>query len=134
MMAMGNREHRAGSADPPETSREGPPGAVKNANVGRSVCIKGTLSGSEDLIIDGQLEGRIELEGHALTIGPNANIRADVVASLVTIVGSIVGNVTAHDKAEIRPGGSLEGNLASACVAIHEGAFFSGNVAMPRKT
>lgn len=115
-------------------SRERPPDKAQEiaANIGRSVRIKGHLSGSEDLTVDGQLEGRIELPDHALTIGPNAEIKADIVARVVTIFGSVVGSVTARDKAEIRRSGSLQGNLAGRRIAIQEGAHFCGKVTMER--
>jgi cytoskeletal protein CcmA (bactofilin family) len=103
------------------------------ARLGSSVSVKGDLCGSEDLTVDGRVEGRIELPDHALTIGPNANIQADIAARIVTVFGSVVGRITARDKVEIRRGGSLEGQLASACIAIQDGAHFCGNVEMPAR-
>lgn len=98
------------------------------ANIGISVCVKGDLAASEDLMVDGRVEGRIDLPGHALTIGPNANIQADIVAKIVTVFGSVVGGITAHDSVDIRRGGSLDGNLSCTRIAIQDGAHFCGKV------
>jgi len=100
------------------------------ANIGSSVFIKGELTGSEDLAVDGRVEGRIDLPDHALTIGPNANIQAHIAAKVVTVFGSVVGGITARDKIDIRRGGSLEGDLVCARLAIQEGAHFTGKVTM----
>jgi cytoskeletal protein CcmA (bactofilin family) len=100
------------------------------ANIGNSVFIKGEVTASEDLTVDGRLEGRIDLPDHALTIGPNANIQAHIAAKVVTVFGSVVGGITARDKVDIRRGGSLEGDLVCAHLAIQEGAHFSGKVSM----
>ena len=96
--------------------------------------IKGELTGSEDLTLDGRVEGRISLPDHSLTIGPNAHVQADVVAKAVTLFGSVVGAVTARDRVDIRRGASLEGELSCARIAIQEGAHFCGKVVMgPRR-
>jgi cytoskeletal protein CcmA (bactofilin family) len=103
---------------------------IRLANIGSSVFVKGELTASEDLMVDGRVEGRIDLPDHALTIGPNANIQADIVAKIVTVFGSVVGGIAARDKVDIRRGGSLNGDLSCACIAIHDGAHFCGKVAM----
>ena len=100
------------------------------ANIGSSVFIKGELTGSEDLTVDGRVEGRIDLPDHALTIGPNANIQAHIAAKVVTVFGSVVGGIAAREKIDIRRGGSLEGDLVCARLAIQEGAHFTGKVTM----
>ena len=79
------------------------------AQFGRSIVVKGEVSGSEDLTIDGQVEGRITLPRPALTIGPNATVCADITAKVVTIFGTVVGSITAHEKIDVRRGGSVEG-------------------------
>jgi len=101
---------------------------IRDANIGSSVFVKGEVAASEDLMVDGRVEGRIDLPDHALTIGPNANIQADIVAKIVTVFGSVVGGITARDRVDIRRGGSLNGNLSCARIAIQDGAHFSGNV------
>jgi cytoskeletal protein CcmA (bactofilin family) len=107
--------------------------ASRTALVGSSVSVKGEISGSEDVTVDGHVEGRIDLPDHALTIGPNASVKADIAARIVTVFGSVVGRITARDKVEIRRGGSLEGPLVSARIAIQDGAHFCGKVEMPAR-
>jgi cytoskeletal protein CcmA (bactofilin family) len=101
-------------------------------NIGKSVVIKGELSGSEDLTIEGHCEGRIELRDNVLTIGPNGKIRAEVFAKAVIVLGEVTGNVTASEKVDIRDNGSVDGDIISPRVAIAEGAHFRGSVDMQR--
>ena len=102
-------------------------------NIGKSVVIKGELTGSEDLTIEGHVEGKIELKDHVLTIGPNGKIKAQVYAKSVIVLGEVNGNVTATEKVDIRDGGSVDGDIVSPRVAIAEGAHFRGTVDMQRK-
>lgn len=102
-------------------------------NIGKSVVIKGELNGSEDLTIEGQVEGKIELKDHVLTIGPNGKIKAQVFAKAVIVLGEVNGNVTASEKVDIRDGGSVDGDIIAPRVAIAEGAHFRGSVDMQRK-
>ena len=101
-------------------------------NIGKSVIIKGELSGSEDLTIEGHVEGKIDLRDNVLTIGPNGKIKAEVFAKSVVVLGEVTGNVTASEKVDIRDHGSVEGDIASPRVAIAEGAHFRGSVDMQR--
>jgi cytoskeletal protein CcmA (bactofilin family) len=101
-------------------------------NIGKSVVIKGELSGSEDLTIEGNVEGKIELRENILTIGPNGKIRAEVFAKAVIVLGEVTGNVTASEKVDIRDNGSVDGDITSPRVAIAEGAHFRGSVDMQR--
>ena len=101
-------------------------------NIGKSVVIKGELSGSEDLTIEGHVEGRIDLKENVLTIGPNGKIKAEVFAKSVIVLGEVTGNVTASEKVDIRDNGSVDGDIASPRVAIAEGAHFRGSVDMQR--
>src|SRR5580765_1043749 len=102
-------------------------------NIGKSVVIKGELNGSEDLTIEGHVEGTIQLKDNVLTIGPNGKIKASVFAKSVIVLGEVIGNVTASDKVDIRDNGSVDGDLISPRVAIAEGAHFRGSVDMQRK-
>ena len=102
-------------------------------NIGKSVVIKGELNGSEDLTIEGHVEGTIQLREHVLTIGPNGRIKAQVFAKSVIVLGEVTGNVTASDKVDIRDNGSVDGDIVSPRVAIAEGAHFRGSVDMQRK-
>ena len=102
-------------------------------NIGKSVVIKGELNGSEDLTIEGQVEGTIQLRDHILTIGANGKIKAQIFAKAVIVLGTVNGNVTATEKIDIRDNGSVDGDIISPRVAIAEGAHFRGSVDMQRK-
>ena len=108
-------------------------GARDVVHIGKSVVIKGELNGSEDLTIEGHVEGKIELKDHVLTIGSNGRIRAAVFAKAVIVLGEVVGNVTGTEKVDIRDNGSVDGDIVSPRVAIAEGAHFRGSVDMQRK-
>jgi len=99
------------------------------ANLGRLVTVNGELTGSEDLTVDGRVEGSIDLPDHKLTIGPNANVQARIAAKVVTVFGSVVGHITARDTI-IRAGASVEGDLECDRLALQDGAHFCGKVAM----
>src|SRR3984893_5961638 len=96
--------------------------------VGKSVLFKGDLTSSEDLTVDGRVEGTIELREHHLTIGPDADIQANIIARTVTIFGSVTGTITASDKVDISKTGSLEGNIVAARLAMADGAIMRGRV------
>ena len=98
------------------------------ATLGASVCIKGEITGSEDLTIDGQVEGRISLPEHALTIGPNATVCADITAKVVTVFGTVLGSITAHEKVDVRRSGSVEGDVACASLVVQDGAIMCGKI------
>src|SRR5262245_47583578 len=101
-------------------------------NIGKSVVIKGELNGSEDLTIEGHVEGKIELRDHVLTIGPNGKIRASIFAKSAIVVGEVVGNITCSEKVDLRDSGSVDGDIIAPRVAIAEGAHFRGSVDMKR--
>jgi cytoskeletal protein CcmA (bactofilin family) len=101
-------------------------------HIGKSVVIKGELSGSEDLTIEGQVDGKIELRQNVLTIGPNGRIKAMVFAKAVIVQGEVTGNITASEKVDIRDNGSVDGDITSPKVAIAEGAHFRGSIDMQR--
>jgi cytoskeletal protein CcmA (bactofilin family) len=101
---------------------------IRVATVGRSVVVKGDITGSEDLTIDGQVEGRITLPQYTLTVGPNATVRADVSAKVVTIFGTVVGDVNADEKVDVRRGASVEGHISCTSLAVQEGAVLGGKV------
>lgn len=133
----------AAPAQTPATAPSAPAAAAPSAepraqfgrdmvNIGKSVVIKGELSGSEDLTIEGHVEGRIDLKDNVLTIGPNGKIKAEVFAKAVVVLGEVTGNVTASEKVDIRDNGSVDGDIASPRVAIAEGAHFRGSVDMQR--
>ena len=100
-------------------------------DLGKSVVIKGELSGSEDLTLHGQMEGSVRLPAHTLTIGPHADIKAEIAAKAVVIMGAVTGNVTAGEKVEIRATGSVTGDIASPRLAIADGGHLRGRVEIP---
>ena len=108
------------------------PAARAAVAIGSSIVIKGELSGSEDLLIEGRVEGKISLPGHALTIGNEATISAEVVAKAVIVQGTITGNVTATDRFEIKSGGRVTGDVVSPKISMAEGSEFRGKVDMGR--
>jgi cytoskeletal protein CcmA (bactofilin family) len=124
-------QHQTQAPVPPDSRR--PQMERDVVNIGKSVVIKGELNGSEDLTIEGHVEGKIELRDHVLTIGPNGKIKAQVFAKAVIVLGEVNGNVTASEKVDIRDGGSVDGDIISPRVAIAEGAHFRGAVDMQRK-
>ena len=101
-------------------------------NIGKSVVIKGELSASEDLTIEGQVEGKIELRQSVLTIGPHGKIKAAVFAKAVIVQGEVHGNIAASERVEIRDTGSVDGDLSSPRIAIAEGAHFRGSIDMQK--
>ncbi|MDA0205268.1 MAG: polymer-forming cytoskeletal protein [Acidobacteria bacterium] len=112
----------------PPVSSAGSSGGRGQASIGKSLKIKGTITGTEDLFIDGQIEGTIRLEHNSLTIGPNGHVDADVFAKDIVIEGKVTGNVKAGDRIDIRKTGSLNGDLSAARIVIEDGAVFRGSV------
>ena len=103
------------------------------AHIGRSVVVRGELSGSEDLYLDGEIEGNIELRDHSLVIGPNGRIRANVTAREVVIHGRVEGNVTASERAELKRSCVLTGDVSTQRIVIEDGAFFKGSVDLKKE-
>jgi cytoskeletal protein CcmA (bactofilin family) len=111
----------------PESSRGGA------ATIGKAVKIKGQIFSKEDLYVDGDVEGTIEALEHKLTVGPNGRLQAGVVkAREVVILGSVQGNVEAHDKLEIRKDAKLVGDIKTARIVIEDGAYFKGSIDIVR--
>lgn len=98
------------------------------ALIGKSLKVKGTITGHEDLYVDGEIEGTVELEENSLTVGPNGNVNADVKARDITVLGRLTGNVRAGERIEIRKTGSLEGDLTTSRIVIEDGAVFRGSI------
>ena len=104
--------------------------AGANVVIGKSIVVKGELRGSEDLTVEGQVEGKIALKQHVLTIGANGRIRAQVFAKSVIVLGEVIGNIDATEKVAIRHEGAVEGDIKAPRVAIAEGARFRGGIDM----
>ena len=98
------------------------------AHIGKSVIVKGELSGSEDLYLDGEVEGSIELRSHSLTIGPNGRVRANVFAKDVVVHGKIEGNINGTERVELRKSAVLTGDITTQRIVIEDGAFFKGSI------
>jgi len=98
------------------------------ASIGKAVKIVGQIFSKEDLYVDGDLEGTVELLEHKLTVGPNGNIHAGVKAREVVALGTIQGNVDAADKIEIRKDARLIGDIRTARIIIEDGAYFKGSI------
>ncbi len=98
------------------------------ATIGKSVVVKGELSGSEDLVVDGEVEGSIALRGQSLTVGPNGRVRANIEARNVILHGRVDGDVHASERVELRKSASLSGDITTARISIEDGAFFKGTI------
>ena len=98
------------------------------ASIGKSVTIKGQIFSREDLVVDGEIEGAIELNDHRLTVGPNGRVRAGIKAREIVVLGTIDGNVEALDKIDIRKDAKLVGDIKTARIIIEDGAYFKGSI------
>jgi cytoskeletal protein CcmA (bactofilin family) len=98
------------------------------AHIGKSVCIKGELSGSEDIYIDGQVEGSVQLGEGSLTVGASGRVHANIVAKNVTVGGILDGNIQAAERTEIRRTAVVNGDVQTRRIAIEEGAYFKGRL------
>jgi cytoskeletal protein CcmA (bactofilin family) len=119
-----------------ETTAKAPstaPTSQHQTVLGQTVVMKGELSANEDLLIEGQFEGTISLEDHCLTVGADGQVKAEIRARQVVILGSVSGNIAAREKAEIRRSGHVVGDLKAGAVAIEEGAFFKGSIDILRE-
>ena len=108
-----------------------PPPAAK-AVLGKSVVFKGQIHSREDLIIEGEVEGTIEMSEHRLTIAPNGDVRANVIAREIEVLGSIEGKAEAVDKVYIRKGAKFIGDVHSAGIVIEDGGYIKGNIDLSR--
>ena len=114
---------------PASTDLRNPPtGPQDQATIGKSLVIKGEVTGSEALYIDGRVEGSISLAGNRVTIGRNGIVSANIQAREVVIIGKVKGNLLAGDRVEIRNEGSLTGDVVAQRISIEDGAFFKGGI------
>lgn len=100
------------------------------ANIGKSISIKGEVTGDEDLVVEGRVEGRIELKNGQVTIGPNGDVKAEVAAKQIVVIGRVAGNLVASERAEIRETGRVDGDLVAPRLMIQEGAQVNGAITM----
>jgi cytoskeletal protein CcmA (bactofilin family) len=115
-----------------ETVKSSDPFRADVAHIGKSVIIKGELSGSEDLYLDGEVEGSIDLREHSLVIGPNGRIRASISARELVLHGRVEGNVQATERVELKKSSTLMGDVSTQRIVIEDGAFFKGAIDIPK--
>ncbi|MGH9466093.1 MAG: bactofilin family protein [Terriglobales bacterium] len=94
----------------------------------KTIQLKGTITGTEDLFVDGKLEGSVDLPQNTLTVGANGHVQANINAREVVILGRLTGNITAADRVEIKAQGALTGDVSAARISIEDGAFFKGGI------
>jgi cytoskeletal protein CcmA (bactofilin family) len=106
----------------------GPAADRATARLGASLQVKGEISGNEDLLIDGTVEGLVQLDERKLTVGANAKVTADIIAREVVVYGTVKGNLRAKDRIEIKKDGSVVGDLTTSRISIEDGAYFKGSI------
>jgi cytoskeletal protein CcmA (bactofilin family) len=116
-------EARPAAAGAPGTLASG-----EQATIGKSLVVKGEVSGSESLYIDGKVEGAINLPGNRVTVGRNGQVAANIMAREIVVLGKVRGNCQASDRVDIRSEGSLTGDVIAARISIEDGAFFKGGI------
>src|SRR4030042_3848290 len=117
----------------PSAPRSQPPRAKERALIGPSIEIKGTLSGGEDLVVEGLVEGKIELAQHSVTIGTSGRIKADIQGRSIVIMGEVEGNLLGSEQIILRQSSKVRGNLVAPRVSLEDGADFKGNIDMTSK-
>ncbi len=131
-------EQRPAMSTPPAPAMSSEPAAPRpvssttttadQATIGKSLVIKGEVTGSESLYIDGRVEGSINLAGNRVTVGRNGVVAANINAREIVVLGKVRGNLTASDRVDIRSDGSLTGDVVAARISIEDGAFFKGGI------
>jgi cytoskeletal protein CcmA (bactofilin family) len=107
--------------------------ARERAMIGATISIKGDLAGEEDLLIEGQVEGKIELRRHSVTVGKNGRIKADIYGRIITVEGSVEGNLYGEEQLVVKQSGTVRGNIVAPRVALEDGSNFKGNIDMGKK-
>src|SRR5215471_2105076 len=122
------RAYTPPAPEPPVVTRTPTATPQEQATLGKSLVIKGEVTGSESLYIDGRVEGSINLPGNRVTVGRNGVVSANINAREIVILGKVRGNMTASDRVDIRSDGSLTGDVVAARISIEDGAFFKGGI------
>jgi len=117
----------------PSVPRSQPPPGKDRALIGPSIEIKGSLSGGEDLLVEGRVEGKIELAQHSVTIGTNGRIKADIQGRNIIVLGEVEGNIFGSEQIVLRQSSTVQGNLVAPRVSLEDGANFKGSVDMTSK-
>jgi cytoskeletal protein CcmA (bactofilin family) len=134
-----NQPENTPSTPAPEPARTAPPVASheparstattgEQATIGKGLFIKGEISGTESLFVDGKVEGSIVLNGNRVTVGRNGQVSASITAREVVVLGKVRGNVSATDRVDIRAEGAVTGDVSAARISIEDGAFFKGGI------
>ncbi|MFY9826072.1 MAG: polymer-forming cytoskeletal protein, partial [Thermoanaerobaculia bacterium] len=120
----------------PGSSHHEAPRRADRATIGASIFIKGDLTGEEDLVIEGRVEGKVDLKQNNVTVGKNGKVKADVSGRVVTIEGEVTGNVYAREQAILRQSGAINGNIQAPRVVLEDGSRFKGSIDMetPKET
>ena len=100
----------------------------EQATIGKGLYIKGEITGSESLYIDGRVEGSLNLPGNRVTVGRNGQVAANITSREIVVLGKVRGNITATDRVDIRSEGALTGDVTAARISIEDGAFFKGGI------
>lgn len=111
-----------------ETPRAATSSVGEQASISKGLSIKGEITGTESLFIDGKVEGSISIPGNRVTVGKNGNVTASISAREIVVLGKLKGNVNATDRVDIRAEGALTGDVAAARISIEDGAFFKGGI------
>jgi cytoskeletal protein CcmA (bactofilin family) len=130
---------RAASSPPVAQSTQSvhePPiqGGNQVANIGKSISIKGDLTGNEDMVIEGKVDGKVDLPNNQLTIGANGTINAEINAKAVVVVGRVAGNINGTERVEIQGSGIVDGDVAAPRLVVAEGAVLNGAIKMTKKS
>jgi cytoskeletal protein CcmA (bactofilin family) len=133
----GSAEHAAAPAPTPNPNvarrQQSKEEGSKVANIGKSISIRGDLTGNEDMVIEGQVEGKVDLPNNQLTVGANGKLKAEIHAKGVVIVGHVVGNVVGLERVEIQATGKVEGDVTAPKLVVAEGAQLNGAIQMTQK-
>ncbi|CAN5784876.1 hypothetical protein BH23GEM9_BH23GEM9_29200 [soil metagenome] len=114
----------------PEPRQPSPSSRGERATIGPSISIRGDVTGDEDLLIQGRVEGSVELKQHAITIGPEGNVKADISGRVVTVEGTVEGNLRADEQVVLRSAARVIGDISAPRVILEDGAYFRGGVDM----
>ena len=135
--AAGSERSPAGSGDPGAAGRRlaaaPQEGGDEVANIGKSISIKGDLTGDEDIVIEGKVEGKVDLPNNQLTIGANGAVKAELTAKGVIVVGRVAGNVHGTERVEIQATGVVEGDVSAPRLVVAEGAVVNGSIQMSKR-
>lgn len=104
--------------------------ARSDAMIGSSIVIKGTVTGDEDLVIEGKVEGTIDLKSNVVSVGPSGRVKADINAKIVNIEGEVAGDISGNEKVVISKSGNVKGNIVAPRVTLEDGAIFKGSIDM----